>query len=286
MSRPANFGLEPLGAGVGLRREHYREIIERRPAVRWFEVIPENYLNRGGFVTDWLRRIGEHYRLIAHGVSLSIGSSDPLDMEHLRAVKRFCDEIGSPWFSDHLCFTMVDHVNLNDLIPLPFTDEAVRHVVARVKVVQEVLERPLLLENVTYYMAPSRSEMSEAEFISRIAEEADCGLLLDVSNVVLNSRNQDYDAVAFLDSLPLHRVGVLHLAGFEPFDGVWLDSHARPVDPQTWTLFREVIRRIGPTSPLVEWDADIPSLDHLLHEADLAQRIMDETAAERGAPAA
>lgn len=270
--------LPRLGAGIGLRRQHFAEIIEGQPAVRWFEVIPENFIGRGGFVADALRQIAGSYRLVGHGVGLSIGSTDPLDMEHLRKLRAFCDAIESPWYSDHLCFTMVDHVNLNDLIPLPFTEEAVENVASRVRIVQHELERPFLLENVTYYAAPSRSQMSEAEFITRILEAADCGLLLDVSNVVLNSKNQDYDPVAFLDQVPMERVVQLHLAGFEAHGDVLLDTHARPVSDETWALYREVIRRIGPSSALVEWDAEIPSLARLLQEAGMAQRLMDETA--------
>ena len=267
-----------FGAGIGLRRQHFAEIIETQPAVRWFEVIPENFIGRGGFVADSLRRIAESYRLIGHGVGLSIGSTDPLDMEHLRRLREFCDAIRSPWYSDHLCFTMVDNINLNDLIPLPFTEEAVRNVASRVRVVQAELERPFLLENVTYYAAPSRSQMSEAEFITRILEAADCGMLLDVSNVVLNSKNQEYDPVSFLDQIPMERVVQLHLAGFEEHGDVLLDTHARPVSDETWGLYREVIRRIGPSSALVEWDAEIPSLARLLQEAEMAQRLMDDTA--------
>lgn len=268
--------LPRLGAGIGLRRQHFTEIIERRPRVKWFEVIPENFIGRGGFVAESLRRIGETHRLVGHGVGLSIGSTDPLDMEHLARLREFCDQCKSQWYSDHLCFTMVDHVNLNDLIPLPFTEEAVRNVASRVRIVQDVLERPFLLENVTYYMAPSRSQMSEAEFITSILEAADCGLLLDVSNVVLNSKNQGYDPVAFLDAIPMERVVQLHLAGFEENGDVLLDTHAKPVSDETWALYREVIRRTGPMSALVEWDAEIPSLDRLIQEADMAQQLMDD----------
>lgn len=278
-SAPARFrDLPKLGAGIGLRRSHFARIIDERPAVRWFEVIPENFIGRGGFVAASLRTIAERYPLVAHGVSLSIGSTDPLDRDHLRRLKRFCDEVRSPWFSDHLCFTMVDHVNLNDLIPLPFTDETVRHVVARAKIVQQELERPFALENVTYYLAPSRSQMTEARFITRICEEADIGLLLDVSNVVLNSKNHGFDPVAFLDEIPLDRVVQLHLAGFEDAGEVLLDTHACPVADETWALYREVIRRIGSTSALVEWDAKIPTLERLIQEADMAQTLMDELA--------
>ncbi|RME39781.1 MAG: DUF692 domain-containing protein [Planctomycetota bacterium] len=275
-TRKRNFGLKPLGAGIGLRRVHASEILRRQPPVRWFEVIPENFIGRGGFCADVLRKVAEQYPVIGHGVSLSIGSTDPLDREHLARLKAFCRDVKSPWFSDHLCFTMVDHVNLNDLIPLPFTEETVRHVVERVRIVQETLEVPFLLENVTYYMAPSRSQMSEAEFITRILEGANCGLLLDVSNVVLNARNHGYDPVGFLDSIPLDRVGQLHLGGYEQEGDILLDTHSRPVSAETWSLYRAVLERIGPTSVLIEWDAEIPALDRLMEEADQAQRLMEE----------
>lgn len=275
--------LSPLGAGIGLRRQHFTDIIERQPPVRWFEAIPENFIGRGGYCADSLRKISERYPLVAHGVSLSIGSTDPLDRDHLQRLKQFCDEVKSPWFSDHLCFTMVDHVNLNDLIPLPFTEETVHHVAGRSRIVQDFLERPFLLENVTYYMTPSRSRMTEAQFITSILEEADCGLLLDVSNVLLNSKNHGFDPVAFLDSIPLDRVGQVHLAGFEKQGDILLDTHARPVDPETWSLYRALLERIGPTSALVEWDAEIPSLDRLLQEAEMAHTLMNEvTSASAG----
>ena len=276
-----NYGLPAMGAGIGLRRAHFDAILEQEPAVRWFEVIPENFIQRGGYLADCLRKISERYKLVAHGVSLSIGSTDPLDLDHVRRLRAFCDEHDSPWFSDHLCFTMVDHVNLNDLIPLPFTREAIDNVVERVKVVQDIMERPFLLENVTYYMTVSDAQMSEAEFITTILEKADCGLLLDVSNVVLNAKMHDYDPVAFLDAIPLERVGQLHLAGFEERGDVLLDTHGKPVSDETWELYRAVIGRVGPTSPLVEWDVALPSLERLLQEADMAQRLMEEVCATR-----
>ncbi len=276
MSELRNYGLTPLGAGIGLRRQHFPDIINQQPQVNWFEVIPENYLGRGGFVTDALRRIAERYTLVGHGVSLSIGSTDPLNMTLLKEVKEFCDTCRCSWYSDHLCFTMVDHVNLNDLIPLPFTQEAVKHVAQRVKIVQEVLERPFLLENVTYYMQIAKSQMTEPEFISAVLEEADCGLMLDVSNVILNASNHDFDPIGFLDSIPLHRVGQLHLGGFEKHGGILLDTHAKPVAEETWALYQEVLERIGPTSALIEWDFEIPSLARLLQEAGMAQKLMDD----------
>ena len=275
MARGRNFGLQAYGAGVGLRRPHFTEIVEHQPKLGWFEVIPENFLSRGGYCADALRRISAAYPLIPHGVSLSIGSTDPLDREHLRRIREFCDRLHSPWFSDHLCFTMVNHVNLNDLIPLPFTRRP-SGTWRSARIVQDLLERPLLLENVTYYMAVSRSEMSEAEFITGVLEAADCGLLLDVSNVLVNSKNHGYDPVAFLDSIPLERVGQLHLAGFETYGDILLDTHSKPVSDETWVLYRAVLERIGRTSVLIEWDAEIPPLARLLQEAEMAQRLMDE----------
>lgn len=268
--------ISPLGAGIGLRRPHFSDILETWPAVGWFEVIPENFLQRGGYMADALRRISERYHIVGHGVSLSIGSTDPLNMDLLARLKAFCDQVQSPWYSDHLCFTMVDHVNLNDLIPLPFTREAVKHVAERIRIIQDVLERPFLVENVTYYMAVSKSEMSEAVFITEVLEAADCGLLLDVSNVVLNAGNHGFDAIDFLDSIPLNRVGQLHLGGYEKDGDVLLDTHAKPVSDDTWQFYREVLQRIGRTPVLVEWDAEIPSLERLLQEAEMAQRLTDE----------
>lgn len=271
-----NFDLPALGAGIGLRSEHYDEIRATKPDVGWFEVIPENFVGRGGYVAKALREIAAEYKCVAHGVGLSIGSTDPLDMEYLAEVRALDDLLDSPWHSDHLCFTMVDHVNLNDLIPLPFTEEAIQHVASRARVVQDVLERPLLLENVTYYAAPSRSQMSEAEFITRLLEEANCGLLLDVTNVCLNAQNQDYDPIGFIESIPLERVAQLHLAGYEEHAHVKLDTHSQPVSDDTWALYRAVLERIGKTSALVEWDVEVPSLERLLDEQRAAQRLMDD----------
>ncbi|MCA9256509.1 MAG: DUF692 domain-containing protein [Phycisphaerales bacterium] len=278
-----NFDLPALGAGIGLRTEHYDEIRSTRPDVGWFEVIPENFLGRGGYVAKALREIAAEYKCVAHGVGLSIGSTDPLDRDHLARLRELLDAIDSPWYSDHLCFTMVDHVNLNDLIPLPFTEETIRHVAERSRIVQDILERPLLLENVTYYAAPSRSQMGEAEFITRILEAGNCGLLLDVTNVCLNAKNQGYDPIAFIDSIPLERVGQMHLAGYEDHAHVKLDTHSRPVSEDTWALYREVLARVGRTSALVEWDVEVPSLERLLDEQRAAQRLMDDVCAAAGA---
>lgn len=271
-----NYNLPSFGAGAGLRHEHFAAILEQQPPFRWFEIIMENFIGIGGYTKRSFDQIREQYRIIPHGVCLSIGSTDPLDFLYLRKVKNFLDEIDAPWTSDHLCFTMVDHTNLNELIPLPFTRECVNNVVERVKVVQDVLQRPLLLENVTRYLTLSDREMSEAEFLTSILEESNCGLLLDVTNVQLNSIFHGYDAYEFIASLPLQRVGQIHLAGWEEEDdGQLIDSHDAPVPDSVWKLFQQTLELVGETSVLIEWDAKLPAVERLLQETTIAQQMID-----------
>ena len=282
-----NFNLKALGGGAGLRHQHFSEIIEQQPAFKWFEVIAEDFMNIGGKTKKDFDAIKERYQIISHGVCLAIGSTDPLDMEYLKNLKKFNDEVKSPWASDHLAFTMVDHTNLVDLIPLPFTKEAVDHIVERVKVVQDYLERPFLLENVTRYVTVSDREMSEQELLTSILEGADCGLLLDVTNVYLNGKFHNYDPFEFIKSIPYQRVGQIHLAGWEPAaDGEIIDSHAAPVPPEDWDLFKRVIGLIGETSVLVEWDNSLPPLQQLLEETLTADKLMAEVVKEGNLEAA
>ena len=263
-----NYNLKAYGGGVGLRHAHFKDIIEKKPELNWFEIINEDFMNRGGWEREALREIRKHYPIIGHGVCLSIGSTDPLDLEYLADLKKFLHEIKSPWTSDHLCFTMVDHTNLNDLIPVPFTDEAVKNIVERVRVVKDVLELPFMLENVTRYITVSDREMSESAFINRILDEADCGLLLDVTNVYLNSRYHKFDPFDFIQSLPLERVGQYHLSGFQiEEDGSYIDSHDAEVPDEVWELFEKTIQLTGPSSVLVEWDKSLPPIEDLVKEA-------------------
>jgi uncharacterized protein (UPF0276 family) len=272
-----NFNLPGLGGGVGLRNEHFEDIILKRPACNWFEIIVENFIGFGGYVQESFRAIRDLYTIIPHGVCLSIGSTDPLDRVFIGRLKEFLDEINAPWMSDHLCFTMVDHINLNELIPIPFSEESLRNVTERVRIVQDLLERPMLVENVTRYLTVSDREMSEAEFISRLLHDADCGLLLDITNVQLNSKFHGSDPKAFIDELPLERVGQVHLAGWEEAeDRQILDSHDAPVPEEVWDLLRYALPRIGPTSVLVEWDNNLPSIERLLHEAEKADELIAE----------
>lgn len=269
-----NFNLPALGGGAGLRHQHFQDIIQHRPGFRWFEIITEDFFEMGGYVRECFEEIRSHYKIIPHGVCMSVGSTDPLDMAYLKKLKSFVDIVNPPWTSDHLCFTMVDHTNLNELIPLPFTDECVRNAVQRLRTIQDYLERPFLVENVTRYLTVSDREMSESEFISRIITEANCGLLLDLTNVHLNSLFHKYDAWNFIRSLPIERIGQIHLAGWEPEGDVIIDSHDAPVPPEVWKLFRQTIDLIGPTSALVEWDNQLPAVERLLSEAQMADSII------------
>ena len=272
-----NFGLPALGGGAGLRSEHFESLIETKPPCRWFEIISENFMGFGGYIRECFQELRKEYRIIPHGVCLSIGSTDPLDRRYLAQLREFLDEIEAPWTSDHLCFTMVDHANLNDLIPLPFTRESANNVIERAKFVQDVLGRPLLLENVTRYLTVSDREMSESEFLNTVINGAGCGLLLDVTNAYLNSKFHGYDALEFIRSLPLDRVGQMHLAGWEADGDTIIDSHDAPVPPEVWALFEKVLDLTGPTSALVEWDAALPSVERLLQEAEMATSLMEKT---------
>ncbi len=265
-----------LGGGVGLRHQYFDEIIAKKPKVSWFEIISEDFVNVGGKIREQLFEIRKSYPIIGHGVCLAIGSTDPLDMPFIKSLKNFLDEIDSPWASDHLCFTMVDHTNLNDLCPLPFTKECVKNCVNRIRIIQNELERPFLIENITRYITVSSREMAEIEFISQILEAADCGLLLDVTNVFLNGRFHNFDPLQFIQDLPLHRVGQIHLSGWDSSKSTVIDSHDAPVPEEIWSLFRKTIELTGPSSILVERDGNFPPLLDLVNEAAQAERVMWE----------
>ena len=269
-------GLPALGAGVGLRFEHVSRILAESPPVPWFEVVSENYMGRGGLARRQVREVASRWPVVCHGVSLNLGSTDPLDADYLRRLKEFCDDVRSPWVSDHLCFTGVDGVALNELLPLPRTEEAVKHVAARARRVQEAVERPFLVENVSSYLDPTPpGGMDEPAFLRAICEEADCGLLLDVNNAHVNSVNFGHDAWEALSRMPLERVVQLHLAGPEAKGALLLDTHGAPVQAQVWELTARLLPRLGPTSALVEWDNNMPPLERLLEEQAKAQSYFD-----------
>ena len=278
-SRRMRLGLPDLGVGVGLRIPHYETIFSEWPAIDWFEIISENFMVEGGLPLRNLERTLSRYRVVQHGVSMSIGSTSPLDRGYLARLKSLVAKVGSPWVSDHLCWTGLAGQNLHDLLPLPYTDEAVRHVARRVREVQDFLEVPFALENVSSYLTYTSSAMTEWEFLTAIAEEADCALLLDVNNIYVSSFNHGFDPQAYVDGVPHHRVVQVHLAGHTHRGKYILDTHSAPVIDPVWDLYRRTIERTGPVSTLVEWDDDIPPLARLLEEADKARAIRDEVAA-------
>jgi uncharacterized protein (UPF0276 family) len=284
--RAPRLGLPDLGIGVGLRIPHYGEIFEQRPSVDWFEIISENFMVAGGRPRRNLERALESYRLVQHGVSMSIGSADPLDFEYLRRLKELVKVTGSPWVSDHLCWTSARGTHLHDLLPLPYTEEALRHVAERCRVVQDFLEVRFCMENVSSYMTFNASVMEEWEFVSRLAEEADIGLLLDVNNVFVSASNHGFDARTFIDAVPADRVTQIHLAGHTDMGRYIIDTHSGHVVDPVWDLYRHAIERIGSVSTLIEWDDDIPTLDVLLAEAEKARDHRDRALAARAARAA
>jgi uncharacterized protein (UPF0276 family) len=273
MSTPPRLGQPALGYGVGLRRTHWDEILDHHPGVDFFEILTENFLGRGGRAKDALRRACEAGPIVLHGTSLDIGGPDPLDADYLEGVGEMIRACKPLWWSDHICFSRGYGVQYHDLLPLPFTEEAVAHVVERTRQVQAVADIPFLLENPSYYVEYEGSDMSEAEFVREIVERADCGLLLDVNNVFVNAENHGYDARAFIDALPLERVVQLHMAGHHQLDDVIIDTHGNHVVDPVFDLLAYVLERTGPLTVLLEWDNQIPTVEVLLAENDKVRAV-------------
>jgi uncharacterized protein (UPF0276 family) len=267
--------LPRLGLGLGLRNRHFEEILSRRPAVDWFEAISENFMDSGGWPRAVIRAIAERYPVALHGVSLSIGSTDPLDLDYLARLKRLADEVRPAWISDHLCWTGVGGLNSHDLLPMPLTEESLAHVAGRVRQVQDVLERPLILENPSTYVRFAQSTMEEPEFLRRLAEATGCGLLLDVNNVFVSCFNAGADPVVYLEAFPCDRVVQMHLAGHQHHGSHIIDTHDRPVCAEVWELFRLAWARTGGASTLLEWDGDIPPFAECHAELLKAERYRD-----------
>ena len=269
-----------LGYGLGLRRPHHAYVCEHRPAIDWFEVISENFmatdLGWGDAGLALLEQVRETYPVVLHGVSLSLGSSDALDMEYLKRLKTLAERIEPALISDHACWTSIDQQHLHDLLPLPYTESVIQHMVERITRVQELLGRRILLENVSSYLSFSFSEMSEWEFMREIAVRADCGLLLDVNNVYVSSMNHGFDPYTYLSEIPPERVGQMHLAGHTCLDKGWVDTHDQPVAAPVWALFREAVRMFGVTSVNIERDADIPAFAELEAELESARAHAQE----------
>ncbi len=264
-----------LGFGLGLRTAHYETILAEKPPVDWFEVITENYLVPGGKPLYYLDSIRANYPLVMHGVSLSIGGTDPLNLDYLRQVKTLAERIEPAWISDHLCWTGVNGVNLHDLLPLPYTQEAVQHVADRVKTVQDFLRCRILLENVSSYVTYAHSEMTEWEFLSAVAERADCLILLDINNIYVSAHNHQFDPLVYLNNVPAKRVQQFHLAGHLNLGNIIIDSHGDTVIDPVWSLYEAALRRFGPVSTMIERDDNIPPFAELLAELEMARQIAD-----------
>ena len=263
-----------LGHGIGLRREHYQEVLSTSPPqLDWLEAITENFMVPGGNPRRVLRGVRERYPVVLHGVSLSIGSTDPVDEAYLRELKTLAAEVDPAWISDHLCWGSVDGRHAHDLLPLPYTEEALAQVVGRVAEVQERLGRRIALENVSSYVELTSSEMSEAEFFAEVARRADCHMLVDLNNIYVSAHNHGTDAHAYLRKMPKERVIQYHLAGPSEAGALYIDTHDTPVLDEVWSLYEDALTVIGPRPTLVEWDAHIPPLERVLEESRRARAI-------------
>jgi len=266
------WGLPNLGFGVGLRTVHFTHVLEADPAVDWFEIVSENFLDTEGRPMWVLEQLAERFPVVLHGVGMSVGSTDPIDWDYIDRLGALADRVRAPWMGDHVCWTGVQGHNGHDLYPMPYTEESLTHLVGRVKAIQDRLGRPLVLENPSTYLEFSANEMAEAVFIRRMAEEADCALLLDVNNVYVTCRNHGLDANAYLDEMPLDRVVQIHLAGHTDRGTHCIDTHDDHVRDEVWALYARVQAESGGISTLLEWDDDIPEFAVLEAELDLARR--------------
>ncbi len=268
----------PARAGIGLRAPHHQQVIETRPDVGWLEVHSENYFGDGGSPLDYLERARELYPVSLHGVGLSLGSTDPLNREHLRRLKRLIARIEPGLVSEHLCWSSVDGRYLNDLLPLPYTEEAAAHLVVRIEEAQEFLGRQILIENLSSYLQYAHSTIPEWEFLATIAARADCGILLDVNNIYVSARNHRFDPLLYLRAIPSARVQEIHLAGhmIKRFDDgdILIDTHNARVSADVWALYRYTLSHLGARPTLIEWDTDLPELAVLIDEARLASDLM------------
>jgi len=264
-----------LGYGLGLRTEHFDEILKHQPQVDWFEIISENFIDTEGYPKFVIQKIAEQYPIVMHGVSLSIGSTDPINFDYLKKIKKLATKIDAKWVSDHLCWTGILSKNAHDLLPLPLTEESLKHVVNRIKQVQDFLERPLVLENPSSYVQFQEDSFTEYEFISEMANASDCRLLLDLNNVYVSSFNHNYEALTYIKSLPLDKVVQFHLAGHTNKGTHIIDTHDNHVVDDVWDLYKETIQYTGQVSTLLEWDANIPDLTVLQAEVLKAKTIFE-----------
>ena len=268
-----------LGFGLGLRTKHYQDILgaETTLPIDWFEIISENYMVDGGRPLKMLDRIGERYPLVMHGVSMSIASTAPLNMDYLGRLKKLADHVNPKWISDHLCWTGIHGINLHDLLPIPYTQEALNHVVERIDRVQDYLGRRIAIENVSSYIEFEESEMDEWEFVAELANRADCWLLLDINNVFVSGQNHKFNDGTFIDSIPVDRVVQFHLAGHSEGEDCLIDTHDQPVCEEVFELYEKALKRFGRVSTMIERYDNIPPPAELLEELNRAREIAART---------
>ncbi len=273
---PANRfnGNSDYGVGIGLRVPHYQHIFSKKPVVNWFEIISENFMVDGGRPLAILDQILERYRVVQHGVSMYFGSAEPLSREHLTRLKSLVKRTKTPWLTDHLCWGSVDGRYTHDLLPMPYTFEAAKKTAQKIREVRDFLEVPIAVENVSSYAEFHVSEMTEWEFLNEVVEDADCGILLDVNNIYVSSRNHGFDPFEYLHSVPPDRVAQIHIAGHTKYQKYVLDTHDHPVIDPVWALYAGAIEMAGPTATLLEWDDRIPSFDEVHREALKAKRYL------------
>ncbi len=265
-----------LGIGIGLRPIHYEEIFTQKPAIDWFEIISENYMVEGGKPLEILDRILENYTVVQHGVNLAIGSPDPLDWDYLKKLKALTRRTKTPWLSDHLCWGRLPGAHFHDLLPLPYTKEVIDYVVERARIVQDFLEIPFALENLSSYVAYAQDEMTEWEFYTAIVEKANIYMMLDVNNIYVSSRNHGFDPLDYINYVPMERVIQIHLAGHLDKGDYVIDTHDHPVRDEVWKLYAEVWPRTGGVSTLLEWDDNFVSFEETWKEALRAKEFQKE----------
>jgi uncharacterized protein (UPF0276 family) len=255
------------GAGLGLRSSHYMEIFETKPDVPWFELLSDNYMAEGGLPIQRAERIRQDYPITLHGVGMSLGSADPLNMIYLQQLKNLADRIQPTYVSDHIAWVSVDGQYTHDLLPLPYTQQTQQHLIARIHHVQEFLGRRILIENPSSYLTFHSTDMNEAEFIAGISQATDCDLLLDINNIYVSAINHDFDPYEYLSNIPIDKVKEIHLAGYEEMPGYLFDTHGYQVKPPVWDLYCAALKRFGAVPTLIEWDTDVPDFAILRAEA-------------------
>jgi len=272
-----------LGFGLGLRTEHYEYILNNLPPVDWFEIISENYMVPGGKPLYYLDKIRNHYPVVMHGVSMSLGSVDPLDKNYLKQLKELIQQIKPEWVSDHLCWTGVHGKNLHDLMPLPYTEDTVKHVVSKINQVQDYLGQQILLENVSSYVSYKQSEMTEWEFLTEIVNQADCFILLDINNIYVSAFNHNFNSHDYLYNIPKNRVYQHHLAGHTNNGNYIIDTHDHPVIDPVWSLYKDSVKHFGLVSTMIERDDNIPAFEELFAELIQAKKITNSVIHEAAA---